>query len=76
MKKNLTHATYERLCQRAESSTPQSSMDVADLLEAYENACLLLDKALETSFARVENEVSEFLYTDNGDPRVNLWENE
>ncbi len=73
---NITQATYERLCERCESGAQQTNLDVADLLEAYESACLLLDKALEHRWSVVENDAAEFLYTDSGSPRVDLWTDE
>lgn len=67
---NLTQDTYNRISERHDRGEKQTSLDIGDLLEAYESACTMLDIAMERGFARVENDIGEFLYTEQGNPRV------
>jgi hypothetical protein len=73
---NITQATYDRLTERCESGEQQTNLDVSDLLEAYESAVLLLDKAFVEGWGRAEYDAAEFLNTETGHPRVDLWEKE
>lgn len=69
---NISQATYDRLVEREANNEPQQKLDVADLLEAYESAVLLLQNACDRGDRTVPYEVFEFLYTDAGDPKVTL----
>lgn len=81
--KNLSQETYDRITnQLRRSSGPGdrwadrriAAQDSRDLLEAYEAAIALLDRILgECAYpSPLEPEVAEFLYLDNGNPRVEL----
>lgn len=71
---NISQATYERLIGREAANAPQTRLDVADLLEAYENAVMLLQKVAEGGGSGFTPAVADFLYTAAGDPRVTLAE--
>ena len=73
---NLTQSTYDRLCEREADGIAQTAIDVADLLEAYENATILLNKLAATGASIISDEVYDFLNTPNGDPRVDITEEE
>lgn len=73
--RNLTQSTYDRICRKLRDNSdryPQSltSVDAKDLLLAYEGAMELLDGCLERE--PQPNAVGEFLYLQNGEPRVEL----
>jgi hypothetical protein len=79
--RNLTQSTYDRIVQDLRNTGDRwarrpHTLDAKDLLEAYEAAVTLLDKALECAGmdmgTDLEQEVASFLYLDNGEPRVEL----
>jgi hypothetical protein len=81
--RNLTQSTYERIVATLRDTSdkparPLSTVDARDLLEAFEGALELLDEAQNAGIdhATVQRQAEEFLYLDNGDPRIELDEEE
>lgn len=73
---NISQKTYDALDDQLYSFDARrlSRIQVRELFEAYEHAVKLLDRAmLECDLSEdLEDKVGEFLYLDNGDPRVVL----
>jgi hypothetical protein len=70
---NMSQKTYDRLLANVQRNTAPSRADLRDLLRAYEDALTLLDAAVLDSYSALDG-THEFLYCDNGQPRVTLRE--
>lgn len=69
---NLDQGTYDRLCRNRASGARPSAFDFTRLLQAYEGLIDLLEEAQCATIGhrQTQREAEEFLYYDNGDPKV------
>ncbi len=74
--RNISQSTYDRLMKNLEKNCGFTVTDCRDLLRAYEDSVELLDEMIDAAGMEVtqtlNDEVTEFLYLENGDPRVVL----